>query len=72
MSTQFIASQEKVVANGKHCVDTEKSLSTQGNWCVNTTLFDWCTHRFFVCWYRVFLCKAVSRVLFQVRKLLFE
>ena len=23
-----------------------RSLSTQGNWCANTTLFDWCTHRF--------------------------
>ena len=27
-------------------MDTEKSLCTQGNGCVNTTLFDWCTHRF--------------------------
>ena len=41
-----LASQERVVVNGRHCVDTEKSLCTQGNGCVNTTLFDWCTHRF--------------------------
>ena len=27
-------------------MDTEKYLCTQGNGCVNTTLFDWCTHRF--------------------------
>ena len=40
------ASQERTVVNGRHCVDTEKSLCTQGNGCVNTTLFDWCTHRF--------------------------
>ena len=46
MSTQDnLDNQEKVVVNGRHCVDTEKSLCTQGNWCVNTTLFDWCTHR---------------------------
>ena len=39
MSTQDnLANQAKVVVNGKHCVDTEKSLCTQGNWCVNTTL----------------------------------
>ena len=41
-----LASQERVVVNGRHCVDTEKSLCTQTNGCVNTTLFDWCTHRF--------------------------
>ena len=41
-----LASQERVVVNGRHCVDTEKSLCTQGNGCVNTTLFDWCTHMF--------------------------
>ena len=41
-----LANREKVVVNGKHCVDTEKSLCTQLNWYVNTTLFDWCTHRF--------------------------
>ena len=41
-----LASQEKVVVNRRHCVDTEKFLFTQGNRCVNTTLFDWCTHRF--------------------------
>ena len=39
VSTQHnLANQEKVVVNGRHCVDTEKSLCTQGNWCVNTTL----------------------------------
>ena len=27
-------------------VDTKKCLCSQGNWCVNTILFDWCTHRF--------------------------
>ena len=28
-------------------MDTEKSISVySGNWCANTTLFDWCTHRF--------------------------
>ena len=41
-----LASQERIVVNGRHCVDTEKSLCTQENGCVNTTLFDWCTHRF--------------------------
>ena len=41
-----LANQEKVVVNGRHCVDTEKSLCTQGNWCVNRTFFDWFTHRF--------------------------
>ena len=41
-----LANQEKVVVNGRHCVDTEKSLCTQGNRCVNTTLTDWCTDRF--------------------------
>ena len=47
MSTQDnLANQEKVVVNGRHCVDTEKSPCTQGNWCVNTTLSDWCTHKF--------------------------
>ena len=35
-----LASQERVVVNGRHCVDTEKSLCSQGNGCVNTTLFD--------------------------------
>ena len=45
MSTQDnLASQEKVV-NGRHCVGTE-NLCTQGNWCVNTALFDWCTYKF--------------------------
>ena len=34
-----LASQERVVVNGRHCVDTEKSLCTHGNGCVNTTLF---------------------------------
>ena len=43
MSTQDnLANQEKVVVNVRDCVDREKSLCTQGNWCVNTTLFDWC------------------------------
>ena len=39
MSTKDnLASQERVVVNGRHCVDTEKSLwCTQGNGCVNTT-----------------------------------
>ena len=41
-----LASQERVVVNERHCVDAEKSLCTQGNGCVNATLFDWCTHRF--------------------------
>ena len=40
MSTQdILANQEKVAVNGTHSVDTEKSLCTQGNWCVNTTGF---------------------------------
>ena len=42
-----LASEERVVVNGRHCVDTEKSLCTQGNGCANTTLSDWCTHRFY-------------------------
>ena len=47
MSTQDnLANHEKVVVNGRHCVDIEKSLCTQGNWCVNTTLSDWRAHRF--------------------------
>ena len=25
----------------RHCVQTEKCLCTQENWCVDTTLFDW-------------------------------
>ena len=41
-----LASQERVVVNGRHCVDTQKSLRTQGNGCVNKALFDWCTHKF--------------------------
>ena len=41
-----LASQERVVVNERHCMDAEKSLCTQGNGCVNTTFFDWCTHRF--------------------------
>ena len=46
MSTQdILANQETVAVNGTHSVDTEKSLCTQGNWCVNTTLFDWYTYR---------------------------
>ena len=31
-----LASQERVIVNRRHCVDTE-SLCTQGNGCVNTT-----------------------------------
>ena len=47
MSTQdILANQEKVAVNSAQSVDTEKSLCTQGNWCVNTTLFDWYTHKF--------------------------
>ena len=37
-----------------------KSLCTQANWCVNTTLFDWCTHMFWCVdtWFScVRLCK---------------
>ena len=51
----------------------EKSLCTQGNWCVNTTLFDRCTHRF-LCVDTWFSCvlKPVSRVFFSLKKLLFE
>ena len=52
-----LASQERVVANGKHRVDTEKSLCTQGNGCVNT-FFDWCTHRCIDTWFScVRLCQ---------------
>ena len=41
MSTQDnLSNQEEVVVNERHCVDTEKSPCTQGNWCVNTILFD--------------------------------
>ena len=43
-----LASQEKVVVNGRHCVDIEKSLCSQENGCVNTTSYDWCTRRFCV------------------------
>ena len=35
-----LASQERIVVNGRHFVDTEKSLCAQGNGCVNTTLFE--------------------------------
>ena len=53
------------------CVDTEKSLCKNG--CVNTALFDWCTHRFCALIHGfLVLCKAVSRVLFWLRKLLVE
>ena len=41
-----LASQERAVVNGRHCVDTEKALCSQRNGCVNTTLFDWYTNRF--------------------------
>ena len=67
-----LASQERVVVNGRHCVDTEKSLCTQGNGCVNTTLFDWCTDRFCALIHGFLCLKAVSRVVFYLRKLLFE
>ena len=40
-----LPSLERVVVNERHHLDTEKSVCTEGNGCVNTTLFDWCTHR---------------------------
>ena len=71
MSTQGnLANQEKVVVNGIYC--GYKTLCTQGNWCVNATLFDWYTHRFlcvdtsFCC---VRLCKESSSL--KWRKLFF-
>ena len=43
---------------------TQKSLCVK-NGCVNTALFDWCTHRFCALIHGfLVLCKAVSRVLF--------
>ena len=46
MGTQDNFSQSKEM--GRHCVNTVKSLCTQGNRCVDTTLFDWlelsCVH----------------------------
>ena len=35
-----LQNQKKVIVTGKHYVDTEKSVYTQGNWCVEATLFD--------------------------------
>ena len=65
MSTQDnLANQEKVAVNGTHYVDTEKSLCTQGNWCVNTTYCLIGIHIGFCVLIQVFLYKAVSRVLF--------
>ena len=64
MSTQdILASQEKVAVNGTHSVDTEKSLCTQGNWCVKTTLIDWYTHRF-LCVDAGFSCVRLCQELF--------
>ena len=46
MGTQDNFSQSKEME--RHCVNTVKSLCTQGNRCVDTTLFDWlelsCVH----------------------------
>ena len=39
MGTQDNFSQSKEIR--RHCVSTEKSLCTQGNWCVDPALFDW-------------------------------
>ena len=59
-----LASQERIVVNGRHCVDTEKSLCTQGNGCVNTTQH--CligVHIGFVHWY-MFSCIRLCQELF--------
>ena len=73
MTTQDnLVNQEKVVANGRRCVDTKQSLRIQGNWCVNTTLSDWCTHRF-LCVDTGFSCvRLCQEFFFKLRKLLFE
>ena len=46
-----------------HSVDTEKSLCTQGNWCINATLFDWYTHRF-LCVDKGFSCVRLCQEFF--------
>ena len=65
-----LASQERVVVNGRHCVDTEKSLCTQGNGCVNTTLFDWCIQRFCALIHG-FFCVRLCQEFFLVEKVTF-
>ena len=71
MSTQDnLANHAKVVVNERHCVDTEKSLCTQGNWCLNTTLFDLCTHRF-LCVYKGFSCVKTASRAFLIEKVTF-
>ena len=53
-------------------VDTENSLCSQGNLCIDTTFFDWSklcgVHKGF----QGFLCKLVSYVLFQLKKLFLD
>ena len=73
MSTQDnLANQEKVVVNGKYCVKTESLCVLKEidvliqNCLIGVNIKFLCVDTGF------FLCKAVSRVLFLLRKLLFE
>ena len=47
-----------------------RSLCTRGNWGVNTTLFDWCTHRF-LCVGTGFSCVRLCQEFFFVEKVTF-
>ena len=47
-----------------HTLWTQKSLCVLKEIGVNTTLFDWYTHRYLCVTAGFLLCKAVSRVLF--------
>ena len=61
------------IVNGRHCVDTEnlwKMLCRHSF--VLIALHYLVYTKIFVCLHRVFLCKLVSRVLFQLRKFLFS
>ena len=51
-------------------MNTEKSLCTQGNWCVNTTLFGSCTYMFLYV-DTGFSCERLCQKFFLVEKVTF-
>ena len=70
LGTQDNFSQSK--EDERHCVSTEVSLYTQGNWCVDTTLLDWLqlssVHKGFGMLTQIFLVKACVGSSFLVKK----
>ena len=65
----ILANRKEVVVNWGTLVNTENSLCSQGNLCIDTTFFDWyklCgVHKGFCVLTQGFLCKLVSWVLFS-------